>query len=177
MSLLCTTKPTKWPVWPVKTQISLGIHPVWSESSLSACRNWDLSYPLSALRRLIRLGGWPGWSESSLGAHVLLLVLSCFGSYLWSLYIEMLVNLSYRNMELHYFYDIKHWCMYAGFCEPMHTTKAIKPHAPSKHRLSWASAQSDQSSLSTWRSFGSLTTHRLPSRLLSHHRSRGRGWV
>ena len=27
------TKPTKWSVHPVKTQISLGIHPVWSESS------------------------------------------------------------------------------------------------------------------------------------------------
>ena len=29
------TKPTKWHVRPAKTQISLGIHPVWSESSLS----------------------------------------------------------------------------------------------------------------------------------------------
>ena len=28
------TKPTKWSVRPAKTQISLGIHPVWSESSL-----------------------------------------------------------------------------------------------------------------------------------------------
>ena len=33
------TKPTKWPVRPSKTQISLGICPVWSESSLSAWRN------------------------------------------------------------------------------------------------------------------------------------------
>ena len=31
-----TTKPTKWPVCPMKTKISLGIHPVWSESSMSA---------------------------------------------------------------------------------------------------------------------------------------------
>ena len=30
------TKPTKWHVHPAKTQISLGIRPVWSESSLSA---------------------------------------------------------------------------------------------------------------------------------------------
>ena len=30
------TKPTKWPVHLAKTQISLGIRPVWSESSLSA---------------------------------------------------------------------------------------------------------------------------------------------
>ena len=32
------TKPTNWPVRPVKTQISLGIRPVWSESSL--CTQW-----------------------------------------------------------------------------------------------------------------------------------------
>ena len=32
------TKSTKWSVHPVKTQISLGIHPVWSESLLSAWR-------------------------------------------------------------------------------------------------------------------------------------------
>ena len=35
MSLL-KTKPTKWPVCPAKTQISLGIRPLWSESLLSA---------------------------------------------------------------------------------------------------------------------------------------------
>ena len=34
-----TTVPTKWHVCPAKTQISLGIRPVWSESSLSAWRN------------------------------------------------------------------------------------------------------------------------------------------
>ena len=32
------TKPTKWHVRPAKTQVSLGICPVWSESSLSAWR-------------------------------------------------------------------------------------------------------------------------------------------
>ena len=32
------TKPTKWHVRPAKPQISLGIRPVWSESSLSAWR-------------------------------------------------------------------------------------------------------------------------------------------
>ena len=33
------TKPTKWPVRPAKTQISQGVRPVWSESSLSTWRN------------------------------------------------------------------------------------------------------------------------------------------
>ena len=32
-------KQTKWHLRPAKTQISLGIHPVWSESSLSAWSN------------------------------------------------------------------------------------------------------------------------------------------
>ena len=35
------TKPTKWHVRPAKTQISLGIRPVWSEFSLSAWRKLE----------------------------------------------------------------------------------------------------------------------------------------
>ena len=36
-NMICrTTKSTKWHVRPAKTQISMGIHPVWSESSLCA---------------------------------------------------------------------------------------------------------------------------------------------
>ena len=39
-----TTKPTNWSIWPAKTQISLGIRPDWSESSLSAWRNiWSIA--------------------------------------------------------------------------------------------------------------------------------------
>ena len=74
------TKPTKWPVRSANTQISLGIRPVWSKSSLSAWRNigsltsyWVHSEDWSDCRM-------PGWSESSLGAHLILLVLSCDGS-------------------------------------------------------------------------------------------------
>ena len=37
------TKPTKWHVHPGKTHISLGIHPVWSESSL--CDQWVAKDP------------------------------------------------------------------------------------------------------------------------------------
>ena len=67
------TKPTKWQVCPVKTQISLGscpvnqktqislgIRPVWSESSLSAWKKlWVLSYQLSAQRRF-----WSDWADA-----------------------------------------------------------------------------------------------------------------
>ena len=41
---LITTKPTIWPVRPAKTQISLGICPVWSESSL--CAQWVAKDPM-----------------------------------------------------------------------------------------------------------------------------------
>ena len=44
-------------------------------------KHWALNYLLCAQWRLIRLGRCPGWSESSLGAHAILLVLSCCGSY------------------------------------------------------------------------------------------------
>ena len=65
------TKQTKWHVRPATTQISLGIRPVWSESSLSA---WRKLGPLAThwvqAKTLIILGG----SESSLGVHVILFV-------------------------------------------------------------------------------------------------------
>ena len=72
------TKPTKWHVRPAKTQISLGIRPVWSESSLSAWRKLPIK---RTAKTLIRLGGCPGWSEFSLGAHAISLVLSRGGSF------------------------------------------------------------------------------------------------
>ena len=73
------TKPTKWHVRPAKTQISLGIRPVWSESSLCAWRkvgslvtHWAHSedsdqtgYP----KTLIRLGGCPEADLSLRWAH------------------------------------------------------------------------------------------------------------
>ena len=64
------TEPTKWHVRPAKTQISLGICPVWSESSL--CAQWvaeDQDFFMRTAKTLIRLGECPGWSESSLGAQ------------------------------------------------------------------------------------------------------------
>ena len=70
------TKPTKWPVRPTKTQISLGIHPVWSVFTVRMKKHWVLGYPLSTQGRMIRLGWCPGRFESKLGAFVILLVLS-----------------------------------------------------------------------------------------------------
>ena len=50
------TKPTKWHVRPAKTQISLGIHPVWSESSLCA---WWVAFFMRTVKTL--LGSYAGW--------------------------------------------------------------------------------------------------------------------
>ena len=50
------TKPTKWPVRPAKTQISLGIRPVWSEFAVRMKKALVFNYPLSAQWRLIGLG-------------------------------------------------------------------------------------------------------------------------
>ena len=50
------TKPTKWHVHPSKTQISRGIRPVWSDSSLSAWRKLgSLATHWAQAKTLIRL--------------------------------------------------------------------------------------------------------------------------
>ena len=55
-----------------------------SDQSLLCCLNGYLRTQgvfMRTAKTLVRLGGCPGLSESSLGAHVILLVLSCGGSY------------------------------------------------------------------------------------------------
>ena len=89
-------KTNKMTVRPAKTQISLDIRPVWSESSLCVqlvakdpsflhadSEDSDQTGRMPRLI-LIRLGRCPGWSESSLGAHAILLVLSWGGSYIYT---------------------------------------------------------------------------------------------
>ena len=53
------TKPTKWHVPPAKTQISLGICPVWSVFAVRMKKAWVLSYPLRTQRRL-----WSDWADA-----------------------------------------------------------------------------------------------------------------
>ena len=62
------TNPTKWPVRPAKTQISLGICPVWSESLLCAWRNTGPLTTCWAHSKDSDQTGWcPSWSESFAG--------------------------------------------------------------------------------------------------------------
>ena len=93
------TKPTKWYVRPVKTQINLGIRPVWSESWLST---WGKLRSLTIIRAHSeasdQTGGCSGWSQSSLGAKVILLVLSWGGSfYFVSLASTILISVISRH--------------------------------------------------------------------------------
>ena len=53
------TEPTKWHVRPAKTQISLGIRPVWSESSLSAWRKFG-----SSTTHWAHSDDWSDWADA-----------------------------------------------------------------------------------------------------------------
>ena len=75
------TKQTKWHVHPAKTQISLSVRPVWSESSLSACRNlvsWASHWAQS--EDSDQTGWMPRLIWVFAGRTVILLVLSWGGS-------------------------------------------------------------------------------------------------
>ena len=73
-------KTNKMSVRPVKTQISLDIHQVWSVFALCMKKPWVLSYPLSTQRRL-----WSDWTDAQADlslrwAHTHFVGLSCRGS-------------------------------------------------------------------------------------------------
>ena len=62
-----TTEPTKWPVHPAKTRISLGIHPIWSVFAVRSVGSLGPMVSSCGQRRLFRLGR----SESWLGTQVI----------------------------------------------------------------------------------------------------------
>ena len=69
------TKPTKWPLCPAKTRISLDVCPVWSIFAVHLKKAW------------VRLGRCPGWSESLLGTSHFV------GFVMWRLKCQMLITL------------------------------------------------------------------------------------
>ena len=78
------TKPTKWHVRPTKTQISLGICPIWSESLL--CAQWvakDPSFLYADSEDSDQTWGMPRLIWVFAGAHSTLLVLY-WGSSFWA---------------------------------------------------------------------------------------------
>ena len=69
---------------PAKTQIRLGISPVWTESLLTTWRIYLVPFATHSeyiAKTLIWLGWKLHWSESSTGAQLIFLVLWCIGSH------------------------------------------------------------------------------------------------
>ena len=98
------TKPTKWHVRPAKTQISLGIRPDWSESSLSAWRrlgslatHWVHSEDSDQTGQMPRLV----WVFA--GRTVILLVLSWESSFSWFLLVTRTMN--WKNDQFFCLYE------------------------------------------------------------------------
>ena len=76
------TKPTKWQVGPARTQISLGIRPVWSESTLSAWRKpGSLATHWTQSEDSDQVGRIPKRIWVLAGRKVILLILSRGSSY------------------------------------------------------------------------------------------------
>ena len=94
------TKPTKWLCTQAKTQISLGIRPDWSESSLSAWRKPGSLTMYWAHSEDSDQAGWmPRLIRVFAGRNVTLLVLSCRGSnpFQWWMCRKTLPNLTTVN--------------------------------------------------------------------------------
>ena len=86
-------KTNKMSVRPAKTQISLGIRPVWSVFAVRMKKAWVLRPIERTAKTLIRLGGCPGWSESSLGAQSLCWFCHVAALILFYLFIYLLIYL------------------------------------------------------------------------------------
>ena len=128
-------------VCPAKTQISLGIRPVWSESSLSTWRKLgSLAIHQVHSEDSDQIGRIPSLIRVFAGRTVILLVLSC------------------RRRLQNVVCDVK-W-----FFESRHDKTNKMNVRPAKTQISlgirpvWS-----ESSLSTWRKLGSLTTHQVHS--------------
>ena len=102
------TKPTKWHVRPAKTQISLGIRPVWSESSLFA--QWvakDPSFLHADSEDSDQTGQMPRliWAFAGCTCHLVGFAtrrLTC--GIVWSVACQILARPSLIGRLLHYWY-------------------------------------------------------------------------
>ena len=127
------TKPTKWSVCPVKTQISLGIRPVWSESSLSAWRNigssvihwahcedrsdWADAHAILLVCREAALMQVPfdniwAWAWQNLQSHEHTVKISSYIRQVWpesSLFVWSFSSLAWLSMEWRANFDQDWW--------------------------------------------------------------------
>ena len=146
-------KTNKMTVCPAKTQISLGIHPVWSVFAVCLITQ---AFFMRTAKTLIRLGGCPGWSESSLGTHVILLVLSWGGSDqvvkhslpspLAELIMSQFYNLDFNPVIANSSHSSATLCLVEiwSWNEPHHEKTCLCHMWTTRRRSACASTQSDQ---------------------------------
>ena len=146
------TEPTKW-LLPAKTQICLGICPVWSESSLSTWRKLRSLATLVAHSRDADQTGWMPRLIWVFAGRSILSVLSWGGSF-GKHFPEILQCFNHNKMVAH--------CMKYSIVqyEPPHdkTNKMTLRPVETQIRLCIRPVWSD-SSLAAWRKLGSLATH------------------
>ena len=105
------TKPTKWPLRPVKTQISLGIRPIWSESSGAQWVAKDSSFLHADSKDSDQTGRTPrlNWVFAGRTCHFVGFVmrrLICFQTPFTLLYIWFFIKISYNLVVQVYHFTI-----------------------------------------------------------------------
>ena len=136
------TKPKNWDVRPAKTQTSLGIRPVWSESLLYAWRklgslaiHWAHSGDSDQTGRMPRLI-WVCAGRAST-----LLVLSWGGStkVCWLLYVDMAKTVTQVRIPLYIEWDRRVWFEYSNGRNGLVSFKVYCKIAPKILHLEWGS--------------------------------------
>ena len=154
-------KTNKVSMRPAKTQINLGVRPVWSESSLSAWRkSGSLATHLTQSEDSDQTGRMPRLIWVFAGRTVTLLVLTCRDSF------NEFSNLTYVKPKkissrwCQTFYACSFWPIRKNANEPPHDKINKMNVRPTKSQISlgirpvWS-----ESSLSALRKLGSLATH------------------
>ena len=139
---------------PAKTQITLGIRPVWSESSLSAWSNLGYLATHWAHSEDSDQTGWmprliwvfaicPGWSESLLGAHSL--CFSCRSSYdvtdLWAVVLNETNTFPWKHKNLWWLWGADRNFLHKGKCS---TSRGLPSVAEQLSRMTEFSISTEQ---------------------------------
>ena len=137
---------------PAKTQISLGIRPVWSESSL--CTHWVAKDP--RFLHADSKDSLSGWSESLLGTQ----------SLCWFCHVVVQMDVKFSRIEesTRHIWVICTWPLFALLLQynmSCHMTTSTKWHVrPAKTKISLGiSPVWSESSLFASENLGSLATH------------------
>ena len=169
------TKPTKWCVRPAKTRISLGIHPVWSESSL--CAQWVAKDP-----RFSHADSedWSDWVDIQADmrlcwAHSHFVGFDMRGLILKNLFAQAVLTNNWGDFIFYYLLLLLHIanallakengvfagvdCFHVEILKHRHDKTNKMSVRPAKTQISLGIRQVwSESSLSAWRKLGSLAT-------------------